>query len=257
MIKPRFREGMISELYSAIQGEGLFVGERQILVRFFGCGLGCLYCDTPDHLFKKGQARVEQKAGARDFVLVEGKVSSEVLADYCGRLNSPKGLHHSIALTGGEPLEQADFLKAFIPLAKEATALPIFLETGGVLYKELIKLRGLVDIVSMDIKLPSATGLRSFWREHEKFLDEANAFSQVYAKMVLNQRTPLEEIEAAGQMVAEISDEIPVILQPEMGINRESDTVLPEKLLIFQERLKRELKKVLVIPQTHKMMDQL
>ncbi|MBI2447469.1 MAG: 7-carboxy-7-deazaguanine synthase QueE, partial [Candidatus Omnitrophica bacterium] len=36
----------ISEIFSSIQGEGLYLGKRQIFVRFYGCNMRCAYCDT-------------------------------------------------------------------------------------------------------------------------------------------------------------------------------------------------------------------
>ena len=36
----------IIEIFSTFQGEGSFIGKRQIFVRFAGCNLNCNYCDT-------------------------------------------------------------------------------------------------------------------------------------------------------------------------------------------------------------------
>src|ERR1700760_4825663 len=37
----------LQEIFSSIQGEGVYVGKRQVFVRFAHCHLKCAYCDTP------------------------------------------------------------------------------------------------------------------------------------------------------------------------------------------------------------------
>ena len=41
----------INEIFSSIQGEGPFVGYKQLFIRFCNCNLNCKYCDTE---FKSG-----------------------------------------------------------------------------------------------------------------------------------------------------------------------------------------------------------
>ena len=36
----------LSEIFSSIQGEGPYVGERHLFVRFSGCHRKCVFCDT-------------------------------------------------------------------------------------------------------------------------------------------------------------------------------------------------------------------
>lgn len=36
----------INEIFASIQGEGRYVGEKQLFVRFSSCNLKCAYCDT-------------------------------------------------------------------------------------------------------------------------------------------------------------------------------------------------------------------
>ena len=36
----------VSEIFSSIQGEGKYVGCRQLFIRLIGCNMDCPYCDT-------------------------------------------------------------------------------------------------------------------------------------------------------------------------------------------------------------------
>ena len=36
----------VREIFTSIQGEGPYVGVKQLFVRFCGCNLRCDYCDT-------------------------------------------------------------------------------------------------------------------------------------------------------------------------------------------------------------------
>ncbi len=117
-------------MFSSIQGEGIYIGERQIFVRFLMCNLSCSYCDTQDCLIPQKTYRVEQTPGKRDFKILNNPVGIDELCGTVDQFNNVKGLNHSIAITGGEPLLQVDFLKNFFPKLKER-GLTIYLETNG------------------------------------------------------------------------------------------------------------------------------
>ena len=36
----------IKEIFTSIQGEGSYVGYKQLFIRLCGCNLNCAYCDT-------------------------------------------------------------------------------------------------------------------------------------------------------------------------------------------------------------------
>lgn len=238
----------IVEIFSSIQGEGLYVGTRQIFVRLSGCNLTCAYCDTPDSRHVSKNALVEQTPGKRDFLQVANPLSPAQLAQHIHSLLSVQ--HHSISLTGGEPLCQA---QSIVELAGRLNA-PVYLETNGTLANELALVLPYIDIISMDIKLPSILG-RSYWREHHEFLRIA-ASKQVFVKIVVSGQSTLEELQQSFELVAGIDAGIPVILQPVTPVNG-CTAIGPDAMLSYQEQALRLLKDVRVIPQTHKYMGQL
>jgi 7-carboxy-7-deazaguanine synthase len=186
--------GKISEVFKSIQGEGIYVGIPQVFVRFFGCNLACSYCDTP--LTRYAEFSVSQ--------LLEG------LAPFRG--------YHSLSLTGGEPLFQAEFLRVFLSRFKRPDN-RVYLETNGTLVHELIKVLDFVDIIAMDMKLPSTGGGLPWWREHEAFLRLARE-KDVFVKMVVSDRTERQDLQAARDVVRRVDPRIPVVLQPQDRIRR-------------------------------------
>ena len=164
----RAAEGHVVEIFSGIQGEGTHVGERHLFLRLAGCGYDCDYCDQPEARRAQRTALVERTPGGRNFVRLANPIPAVAIAMILRRLYRAAP-HRALAVTGGEPLVQADFLKALLPIARQE-GMRILLETNGTLPREMKRLAGLVDIVSMDLKLRSATG-RPFPRaRHEQFL---------------------------------------------------------------------------------------
>ncbi|HWI54270.1 MAG TPA: 7-carboxy-7-deazaguanine synthase QueE, partial [Desulfobacteria bacterium] len=88
------------EIFSSVQGEGLYLGVKQIFIRFAGCNLKCKYCDTPFE--PETGFRVEVPAGSGRFDLYQNPVTPDQIIDIIKRLDPQ--LCHSISLTGGEPL---------------------------------------------------------------------------------------------------------------------------------------------------------
>src|SRR3989338_4667728 len=157
----------INEIFSSIQGEGIYVGRRQIFLRFAGCNIRCGYCDTD--------------FSAKDIVSV-GELLKRI--KYLDRKFGP---HRSISFTGGEPLLHTEFLKKLLPRLKK-TGFKIYLETNGTLPDALKGIIRFVDIVAMDIKLPSAAKEKPFWQAHKKFLNIAKR-KEAFVKIVVTKST--------------------------------------------------------------------
>lgn len=220
----------LSEIFVSFQGEGPYAGVRQVFVRFFQCHMHCVWCDTPDSIG-------DGKRDFREYTLAQLWHKVQPLTQGC----------HSVSLTGGEPLMQADFIKQFIPYIRKAR-LKVYLETSGVLHKELKKIVSGVDIVSMDMKLPSSTQERAFWKEHEEFLKIAKK-KEVFIKAVITSQTKLEDVKRAVEIVKRIAPKVMFILQPNT-FDLKDDVV--DKCAEFHKYCLKSLPNARILPQMHK-----
>ena len=224
----------ISEIFSSIQGEGPYLGVPQIFVRFGRCNMHCGYCDELEKM-------KEERFDVRTLEDVLGSVDS---------FEEEKGAHHSVSLTGGEPLYYASFLRNFLPKLKEK-GITTYLETNGTLPRELESVIRWIDIVAMDMKPASSTGDRDYTVEHEAFLRVA-VQRDTFVKLVVTPETSFEEVQRCVRIVKGVNPRIPFIFQPVselVGINQEALKLI-ERALIAPA--KHELHDVRVIPQMHK-----
>ena len=248
----------LSEIYSAIQGEGPFVGIRQIFVRLSACDLRCIWCDTPDSLVRTEFCSIENGAGTRKFHKVKNPVNTGDLLSHI-KLLSPE-LHHSISLTGGEPLLQFDFLNNFLPILKKEASLPVYLETGGHRPEELSKVINLLDFISMDFKLPSSAKTGILWDKHKEFLkvsSKAKNLQNIWVKIVLTKDTRLDELIYSINIIKSIypKNNLEIFLQPVTKINNINP---PDELelLNIQRELLKIYPKIRVTPQVHRLIGQ-
>ena len=224
----------ISEVFSSLQGEGPYLGKRQIFVRFGRCNMHCAYCDEFDKM----------QPGAYKDVDLEG-----LLGSVEGFERAEPG-HHSVSLTGGEPLFYPHFLKSFLPELKRR-GFSTYLETNGVLPGALVANLEHVDIVAMDIKPPSSTKDRPFWDSHRRFLEIASQ-KDVFVKVVITSETLLDEILRSIEIVRAVRPSIPFIFQPEteaFGISLKALRKIREE---FAGPASEALSDVRIIPQRHK-----
>ncbi|HVO22412.1 MAG TPA: 7-carboxy-7-deazaguanine synthase QueE [Candidatus Margulisiibacteriota bacterium] len=241
------RPGYLSEIFVSFQGEGAHVGRRHLFVRLAGCNLRCRYCDTPDSLERTanyavyGDRGVEKRpnpASAADAVaLLTGILDRQAPID-------------ALALTGGEPLVQAEFLADLLHAGQ--FPIPILLESNGVLPQKLRHVLPMVSIISMDIKPPSNTGEGPFWEEHAEFLRLCRG-KDVYVKLLVDETTSAEDVELAAALVAEAPQPVPTFMQPivdQGGL----PTISAERLTHLYRVARQRLDAVRVLPQTHKLL---
>ena len=218
-------KGKIAEVFKSIQGEGLYLGEKQVFVRFFDCNLGCKFCDTKlTHFSEYG---------------------SEELFEELKTYDNPI---HSISFTGGEPLLQKDFLNEVLKLSHQH-GFKNYLDTNGTLADELEEAIDDLDIIAMDLKLPSSTGLNNFWDAHRRFLKIASR-KEVFLKAVICESTEKNDLEEALKLIKETNRYAALVLQPDSfaGHNR-----INEKLEGFRNFCTDNGVTTCIIPQIHKM----
>jgi len=219
----------ITEVFSSIQGEGPYVGTAHVFVRFAGCKINCKYCDTKQTQFF-------------EYTVVK-------LIQIVKRLLK-KSKANYISLTGGEPLEQAEFIADFLKKADFKNVF-VYLETNGILYRHFKGLRERIDIVALDIKLPTSTKRKAFWQEHKRFLKLCRG-KNAFAKAVITLSTKLSDIEKLKNLIAGVDKNIPLVLQPDFnGMSPR----LTKKIINFQAAASTRLKDVRVIPQVHKWLE--
>lgn len=237
----------INEIFSSPQGEGAHIGEWMTFIRFANCGLGCQWCDTdysPHHFCdvfdpnSKSLARtIKNPVGISELI--------EIIDNFSDK---------TVAVTGGEPLEQADFLENLLPHLSHKRK--ILLETNGIYYERLKRVVQSIDIISMDIKLPSSTGRRPFWKEHERFLDAAlESQSEIYIKLVVTPTTSDKDINDAIKLIYSRNRHIPLFIQPVSPTDGFTERVSEDRLHSMKRLFSAWLPNVKITPQMHKIWD--
>ena len=216
----------IKEIFTSIQGEGLYVGEPQIFIRFCKCNLRCKYCDTN---FLKDNKTLEYSVSDLANYILHNEV-------------------YTVSLTGGEPLLDEKFLIEFLPLIKPHKK--IYLETNGTLTNELSKLIKYVDVVSADIKLQSVTRQENQFEVNDEFLSVAKQ-KETFIKVVFDENITKDEIDNIIKIAKKYN--LPIILQPMMIKNKFSSDI--KKLLDVYKIFYSLYQNCRLIPQVHKFMN--
>lgn len=132
---------LINTIYRATEGEGIHVGIPQIFVRFQGCSIGCVNCDS-----KETWEFDPSFSMNLDNVLAEVEKISE-------------GKIKRVSITGGDPLHPGH-VPGVLALVKELKARKYFINIEAAGTRVVDEIFDLVDFISYDFKTPS-TGVRT------------------------------------------------------------------------------------------------
>jgi organic radical activating enzyme len=246
------------EIFSSVQGEGVYVGATTLFVRFGGCDLRCRWCDSPHTWEPASHCRIEAGRGSGIFLTRPNPLALGEIVSAAEALELEA--HEFISLTGGEPLLQPAAVRE-IARAVRARGVRTLLETHGLAEGGLEAVIEEIDVVSMDWKLSSDVRrvsdsrhgpVEPFHAAHEQFLKVARRAPEVMVKVVVTPRSGDEEIDEMVSKLAATAPEATLVIQPVTPFGRVAETPGAERLLALCSRLSAGFPKVRLIPQTHK-----
>ncbi|NPA74997.1 MAG: radical SAM protein [Euryarchaeota archaeon] len=172
----------VNEMFSSIQGEGIYMGIPMFFIRLTGCNLRCKWCDT-QYAFEEG-----------------------TLMDIDSIVNKALSSGHEwVCLTGGEPLIQKDVYRLIYKLLKTHNVL---IETNGSISVEELPVEDNLHI-ALDIKTPSSEMHRAMNFENLSYLGPGD-----FVKFVIMNE---EDYEYAKNILEKHDIGVEVVFQPAWG----------------------------------------
>lgn len=164
---------LINSIYRATEGEGVFLGRPQIFVRYQGCAIGCLNCDSKD---------------TWEFDKEVGIELEEILA----RVHSEghNGSIKNVSITGGDPLHPSH-VPHVLALVKALKERGYFINIEAAGTRVVDEIFDLVDYISFDMKTPS-TGVKTPIKNIQKMNSQYKGKFQL--KAVVSDRTDFDAV---------------------------------------------------------------
>jgi len=228
----------LSEIFTSIEGEGVFVGTKTLFVRMAGCHLKCRWCDT-------GYA-LSMLSGSRYSVAYVKQLIAERIEPFTYKVN----------FTGGEPLIQYE---AVIELAKfvRGRGLRTYLESSCYDSTKFAKLIPYIDICKVEFKMSDSNVVDAnhyadlLQNEIMCLRISVNLRKISYIKVVVTKSTSFDEFDdLVNNIFRKIypSDIIGFVIQPSSGFDEPSI----DELVRCYDTVCPYYPEVRIIPQSHK-----
>jgi len=237
----------IYEIFNSVQGEGPYVGVRQVFVRFIGCPLTCTFCDSREALERSNKAKIDYKGTTYEEV---NPLTSTKLLKIVQSLWTSSTKH--ITLTGGEPLLYPDFILELSSMCSE----PIYLETNAIFWQHAKQVKDVIDIAACDVKLPehgSSSDYTTLLKDELQTIKIFNDYgTSVFVKMIIMRETRQESLIPPLIALSEINPDLLLVLQPVTPLNRKTFPPSNQQLLELMDTAANYLNYIRLIPQVHK-----
>jgi organic radical activating enzyme len=229
----------VSEIFTSIEGEGIFVGKKTLFIRFSGCHLKCRWCDTK-YALPLDSGTEYQIDEIEDLIIRE-------LQPFTYKVN----------FTGGEPLLQTDAVIKLADFIKKQTNLKTYIESSCFDSELFSKVLPYIDICKIEFKTDDSKVVENEVYDNLLFNEikclelavESN--KTTYIKIVVTNSTNLESFKNLVYNISKKikpSDILGFIIQPSHGI----DQPTVNKLLDAYDIVQPMFPEVRIIPQLHK-----
>ena len=229
----------VSEIFTSIEGEGIFVGKKTLFIRFSGCHLKCRWCDTK-YALPLDSGTEYQIDEIEDLIIRE-------LQPFTYKVN----------FTGGEPLLQTDAVIKLADFIKKQTNLKTYIESSCFDSELFSKVLPYIDICKIEFKTDDSKVVEnevydSLLLNEIKCLELAvESNKTTYIKIVVTNSTNLESFKNLVYNISKKikpSDILGFIIQPSHGV----DQPTVNKLLDTYDIVQPMFPEVRIISQLHK-----
>jgi len=172
----------LNEAFVSFQGEGRFIGQPALFLRFNYCNLGCSWCDTR-FTWDSDMIERDQLLAANEIIEISSKLLKSSHLE-------PADVH--VVLTGGEPMLHQDRLPILIAQMRKLGYAFFEIETNG-MYKPSLDMLKSIDWWNCSPKL-SNNGLAQSVNVIPDAIKSISATRKVDFKFVIDSAADIAEI---------------------------------------------------------------
>jgi 7-carboxy-7-deazaguanine synthase len=217
----------LNSIYLATEGEGIHVGTPQVFVRFQGCNIGCLNCDSID----------------------TWEFKDEMGLDISGALAEINRVSHQqkikrVSITGGDPLHPM-FEDSLLALLKELKREGFYINIEASGQRISHQIFDLIDYISFDFKTP-CTGVKGQLNLIEKLSEQYPNKFQI--KSVVETKEDFDYLIQEKQRLENI--DFPWVITPSYNLKEEFPKERFNEIIEWNEEIMLPFR---VIAQQHKL----